>query len=188
MRCFGRINLCVGGSGASCGPPCVRGYVAAASASGRGRRKVIAGLLLILALTLGGYLAAHTVARASADPRAATRVVTRRQKVRVGGPRRHALPIAKALLAGADRDAYETIRTPGDSHNLDRHQICPRPAGRSEDALPRIAARGGSATDQGARAHGTRRTAILRIPEALRAVCSASRLAGSLVGRGGGQL
>src|SRR5437867_4890240 len=35
--------------------------------------KVIAGLLLILALTFGGFLAARTVARASADPRAATR-------------------------------------------------------------------------------------------------------------------
>src|SRR4051794_32859905 len=79
----------------------------------------------------------------------------------------------------------------GGGHNfrsLGRRQICPRPTGRSEDALPRIAAAGGSATDRGARAHGTRCTAVLRVPEALRAVCSASRLAGAFVGRGGGQL
>jgi hypothetical protein len=48
--------------------------------------KVIAGLLLLLLLTFGGFLAARTVARASSDPRAATRIVTLRQKVRVGGP------------------------------------------------------------------------------------------------------
>lgn len=35
--------------------------------------KGIAGLLLLLALTFGGFLAARTVARASADARAATR-------------------------------------------------------------------------------------------------------------------
>ena len=47
--------------------------------------KVIAGLLLLLALTFGGFLAARTVARASTGPRAATRMVTLPQKVRVDG-------------------------------------------------------------------------------------------------------
>jgi hypothetical protein len=45
--------------------------------------KIIGGLLLVGALTLGGFLAARTVAGASAGPRSATRVVTVREKVRV---------------------------------------------------------------------------------------------------------
>jgi hypothetical protein len=45
--------------------------------------KIIGGLLLIVALTLGGFLAARTIARTSAGSRSATRVVTVRQKVRV---------------------------------------------------------------------------------------------------------
>jgi hypothetical protein len=73
-------------------------------------------------------------------------------------------------------------------HSLERHQVRSRPAGRNEDALSCIAAAGGSATDQGAGLHGASRTAVLRVPEAFRALCSASLLAGSFVGRGGGRL
>jgi hypothetical protein len=47
--------------------------------------KVIAGLLLLAALTVGGFLAARSVARASAGPRTAIRMVTLQQKVRVDG-------------------------------------------------------------------------------------------------------
>jgi hypothetical protein len=47
--------------------------------------KVIAGLLLVVALTIGGFFAARTVARASAEPRIATRMVTLQQKVRADG-------------------------------------------------------------------------------------------------------
>ena len=77
--------------------------------------KAIAGLLLVLVLTFGGFLVARTVARASADPRAATRIVTLRQKVRAGG---HGRVVTRERLRKLYSQAQtvmrmETIQTPG---------------------------------------------------------------------------
>jgi hypothetical protein len=77
--------------------------------------KVIAGLLLLLALTFGGFFAARTVARASADPRAATRMVTLRQNVRVGGQGRAVTRWRLRRLYSQAQTLMrtQTIQTPG---------------------------------------------------------------------------
>jgi hypothetical protein len=74
--------------------------------------KVIAGLLVIVALTFGGFLAARTVARASVGSRAATRMVTLRRKVRVGG-HVHVVTRLRRLSSQAQTVMRtQTIRTP----------------------------------------------------------------------------
>ena len=68
--------------------------------------KLIAGLLLIVALTFGGFLAARAVARTSAAPRVATRMVTVQQKVRVDG---HV--VTRSRLRGLYSRAQTVLRT-----------------------------------------------------------------------------
>jgi hypothetical protein len=69
-------------------------------------RKVIAGLLLVAALTFGGFLAARTVARASASP--GTRFVTVRQRVRV---REHGHVVTRWRLRRLAPQAQTVLRT-----------------------------------------------------------------------------
>ena len=68
--------------------------------------KVIAGLLLVAALTFGGFLAARTVARASASPR--TRLVTVRQRVRV---REHGHVVTHWRLRRLSPQSQTVLRT-----------------------------------------------------------------------------
>jgi hypothetical protein len=91
--------------------------------------KVIGGLLLIVALTLGGFLAARAVSRTSANPRAATRMVTIHQKVRV---LRHGHVVTRwrvrRLAARAQTVLQtQTVRTPNGvrlvTHPVTRYRV-----------------------------------------------------------------
>ena len=75
---------------------------------------MIAGVLLVLALTVGGFLLARTVGRASAGPQAATRLVTLRRE-RAGG---HGRVLTREQVRKLYSQAQtvlrtQTIQTPG---------------------------------------------------------------------------
>jgi hypothetical protein len=74
--------------------------------------KVIAGLLLLVAFTVGGFLVARTVARASAGPRTTTRIATLRQTVRVDGHVVTRSRLRKLLLHAQTVMRTQTIQTP----------------------------------------------------------------------------
>lgn len=80
--------------------------------------RIVGGLLVVGALTLGGFLAARTVARSSAGPRSATRVVTVREKLRVRKNGRIVTRWRVRRLSAAPQTVMRTeeITTPSGTH------------------------------------------------------------------------